>query len=98
MVLVFATDAMNDEMIFDSTSWDSAVFMGHGPPLTLAGRLDCEITNAGAGGFTLTALYPDGSDLEDLTKCLKQDGGKLAVSLDTSAFAEVTPFYHLKTK
>ena len=98
LVLVFATDAMNDEMIFDSTSWDSAVFMGYGPPLTLAGKLDCEITNAAAGGFTLTALYPDGSDLEDLTKCLKQDGGRLAVSLDTSAFAEVTPFYHLKTK
>ena len=42
------------------------------------------------------ALYPDGSDLEDLTKCLRQENGKVAVSLDTSHLAKVSPFYHLK--
>ena len=98
MMLVFATDAMNQEMIFDSTGLDSAVFNGFGPPLTRAGILDCEIDNANAGAFTMTALYPDGSELGDFTKLVKQDGGKLAVSLDTSAFAEVTPFYHLKAR
>lgn len=96
LMLVFVTDAMNDEMIFDSTSMDSAVFNGFGPPLTRAGRLDCEIANANAGGFSLVALYPDGSDLEDLTKCLKQENGKVSVSLDTSHLAKVSPFYHLR--
>ena len=96
MVLTFATDAMNDEMIFDSTDWCSEIFMGYGPPLTLAGKLDCEITNANAGDFSLVALYPDGSDLEDLTRCLRQENGKLSVSLDTSRLDEVSPFYHLK--
>ena len=96
LMLVFATDAMNDGMIFDSTGWDSAVTLGRSPVLTLAGTLGCEIENRNAGKFKLTALYPDGSELEDLTKLVKQGGGKVGVRLDTSTFGKVTPFYYLK--
>ena len=98
MMLVFATDAMNSGMIFDSTGWDSAVCLGRSPVLTRAGTLACEIDNANAGKFTMTALYPDGSELEDLTKLVTQKGGKLAIRLETAKLAEVSPFYYLKVE
>jgi hypothetical protein len=93
ILLVYATDALNSGMTFDSPAREKLVSLGKLPVLLRTGRLHVTLTGRHAPQMKVWALGLDGRRAEQLEATA--DGRSLAVKIDTGLLNTVTPFFEI---
>lgn len=82
MVLVFATNLLNSEMVFEDASCKTRLNNGKTPLLLETGTFHAVLTNRNAGKLKLYALGLNGKRIAELP--LKQADGKVEIRVDTA--------------
>lgn len=96
LLVVFATDALNNRMAFQSPDRKKLVRIGELPVLWRTGTLSFSVAAPGAKGEPkLYALKLNGERAEEIP--VKKNGERLEAVIDTAQLATQTPFFELKT-
>ena len=93
IVVVFATNSLNDGMTFLDDSMDRVMNWGKPPVLNKTGRLSFKLKNANADKLKLYALSMTGERLRELN--LRTSDGGVRVTVDTSKLEVPSVFYEI---
>lgn len=93
IVVVFATNSLNDGMTFLDDSMDRVMNWGKPPVLNKTGRLSFKLKNANADKLKLYALSMTGERLRELN--LRTSDGGVRATVDTSKLEVPSVFYEI---
>jgi hypothetical protein len=93
ILLVYATDALNEGMRFTSPERGTLDALGHAQALLRTGTLRLTLATPHARAFKLWALGLDGRRTEPLPSA--PAGAALSLTLDTRRLTSATPFFEL---
>jgi hypothetical protein len=91
--IVFATDALNSGMTFETPKRETLVEPGKLPVLLRTGRLKATLTGSHVAGMKLWSLGLDGRRQEAMEAVA--NGETLTIMIDTSRLKTPTPFFEL---
>jgi hypothetical protein len=91
ILIVYATDALNSGMTFDTQEREALVDLGKLPVLLRTGRLKATLGGRHVAGMKLWALGLDGSRQQAIEAMA--GGNDLTVTIDTSRLKTATPFF-----
>ena len=93
ILIVYATDALNSGMTFETPKRETLVAPGKLPVLLRTGRLKATLAGRHAAGMKLWALGLDGRRQEAMEAVA--NGDTLTIIIDTSRLKTPTPFFEL---
>jgi hypothetical protein len=91
ILIVYATDALNSGMTFDTPKRETLVALGGLPVLLRAGRLEATLSGRHAAGMKLWALGLDGSRQQSID--VVANGDVLTWTIDTGRLKIASPFF-----
>jgi hypothetical protein len=93
ILIVYATDALNSGMTFETPERETLVEPGKLPVLLRTGRLKATLTGSHVAGMKLWSLGLDGRRQEAMEAVA--NGETLTIMIDTSRLKTPTPFFEL---
>ncbi len=98
IVVVYATDALNSNMVFDDAERRTLRDIGgKGPVLLQTGSFAFSLRNRNAGKLRLWALTPEGERSEEIAP-VRRSGEEAEFRVDTAKLKEPTVFFELAQK
>lgn len=97
IAVVYATDALNSNMVFDDADLRTLRNIGGSPVLLRTGSFAFVLRNRNAGSLRLWALTPEGERTEEIAP-VRRSGDTVEFRVDTAKLKEPTVFFELARK